>query len=395
MAGYYRNELPTVPNFRNMDYGATEVIKAGDMLARTLDRVREGELADTQRAQEKAKYQDLLTQRALDNEFKNKEFTANSDFRNKQLAQQAANNAAELKLRQDELNWKRAEANQARAEKKSDLAEAMKLLGVSSTVDTVSDNSLDVNNANRRNQALANKQETYGRAFSDAASLMPQREGQSNEDYFRTLDAEAKKAAGIAPDTDISGFALGDVPKLETKTVSRPKTQEEYAKDIYGRLSSIAPSESAIKVGQGLIESYAKNGELLKTLKEEKATVADLKNVYSAMGGDSTKVDTKKGLEAGIKAREAVLKAEAKKAADKDKDSAYSGLIKAMDEESIDNYRFGVGKTDQGKILDVVKQYKVPEKDAIAILNNVDRTGKFSSSVANSFEDFVKANYSK
>ena len=395
MAGYYRNELPTVPNFRNMDYGATEVIKAGDMLARTLDRVREGELADTQRAQEKAKYQDLLTQRALDNEFKNKEFTANSDFRNKQLAQQAANNAAELKLRQDELNWKRAEANQARAEKKSDLAEAMKLLGVSSTVDTVSDNSLDVNNANRRNQALANKQETYGRAFSDAASLMPQREGQSNEDYFRTLDAEAKKAAGIAPDTDISGFALGDVPKLETKTVSRPKTQEEYAKDIYGRLSSIAPSESAIKVGQGLIESYAKNGELLKTLKEEKATVADLKNVYSAMGGDSTKVDTKKGLEAGIKAREAVLKAEAKKAADKDKDSAYSGLIKTMDEESIDNYRFGVGKTDQGKILDVVKQYKVPEKDAIAILNNVDRTGKFSSSVANSFEDFVKANYSK
>ena len=99
MAGYYRNELPTVPNFRNMDYGATEVIKAGDMLARTLDRVREGELADAQRAQEKAKYQDLLTQRALDNEFKNKEFTANSDFRNKQLAQQAANNAAELKLR--------------------------------------------------------------------------------------------------------------------------------------------------------------------------------------------------------------------------------------------------------------------------------------------------------
>lgn len=395
MAGYYRNELPTVPNFRNMDYGATEVIKAGDMLARTLDRVREGELADAQRAQEKAKYQDLLTQRALDNEFKNKEFTANSDFRNKQLAQQAANNAAELKLRQDELNWKRSEANQARAEKKSDLAEAMKLLGVSSTVDTVSDNSLDVNNANRRNQALANKQETYGRAFSDAASLIPQREGQSNEDYFRTLDAEAKKAAGIAPDTDISGFALGDVPKLETKTVSRPKTQDEYAKDIYGRLSSIAPSESAIKVGQGLIESYAKNGELLKTLKEEKATVADLKNVYSAMGGDSTKVDTKKGLEAGIKAREAVLKAEAKKAADKDKDSAYSGLIKTMDEESIDNYRFGVGKTDQGKILDVVKQYKVPEKDAIAILNNVDRTGKFSSSVANSFEDFVKANYSK
>lgn len=395
MAGYYRNELPTVPNFRNMDYGATEVIKAGDMLARTLDRVREGELADAQRAQEKAKYQDLLTQRALDNEFKNKEFTANSDFRNKQLAQQAANNAAELKLRQDELNWRRSEANQAKAEKRRDLAEAMKLLGVSSTVDTVSDNSLDINNANRRNQALANKQETYGRAFSDAASLMPQREGQSNEDYFRTLDAEAKKAAGIAPDTDISGFALGDVPKLETKTVSRPKTQEEYAKDIYGRLSSIAPSESAIKVGQGLIESYAKNGELLKTLKEEKATVADLKNVYSAMGGDATKVDTKKGLEAGIKAREAVLKAESKKAADKAKDSAYSGLIKAMDEESIDNYRFGVGKTDQGKILDVVKQYKVPEKDAIAILNNVDRTGKFSSSVANSFEDFVKANYSK
>ena len=395
MAGYYRNELPTVPNFRNMDYGATEVIKAGDMLARTLDRVREGELADAQRAQEKAKYQDLLTQRALDNEFKNKEFTANSDFRNKQLAQQAANNAAELKLRQDELNWRRSEANQAKAEKRRDLAEAMKLLGVSSTVDTVSDNSLDVNNANRRNQALANKQETYGRAFSDAASLMPQREGQSNEDYFRTLDTEAKKAAGIAPDTDISGFALGDVPKLETKTVSRPKTQEEYAKDIYGRLSSIAPSESAIKVGQGLIESYAKNGELLKTLKEEKATVADLKNVYSAMGGDATKVDTKKGLEAGIKAREAVLKAESKKAADKAKDSAYSGLIKAMDEESIDNYRFGVGKTDQGKILDVVKQYKVPEKDAIAILNNVDRTGKFSSSVANSFEDFVKANYSK
>ena len=395
MAGYYRNELPTVPNFRNMDYGATEVIKAGDMLARTLDRVREGELADAQRAQEKAKYQDLLTQRALDNEFKNKEFTANSDFRNKQLAQQAANNAAELKLRQDELNWRRSEANQARAEKKRDLAEAMKLLNVSSTVDTVSDNSLDVNNANRRNQALANKQETYGRAFSDAASLMPQREGQSNEDYFRTLDAEAKKAAGIAPDTDISGFALGDVPKLETKTVSRPKTQDEYAKDIYGRLSSIAPSESAIKVGQGLIESYAKNGELLKTLKEEKATVADLKNVYSAMGGDATKVDTKKGLEAGIKAREAVLKAEFKKTADKNKDSAYSGLIKTMDEESIDNYRFGVGKTDQGKILDVVKQYKVPEKDAIAILNNVDRTGKFSSSVANSFEDFVKANYSK
>lgn len=395
MAGYYRNELPTVPNFRNMDYGATEVIKAGDMLARTLDRVREGELADAQRAQEKAKYQDLLTQRALDNEFKNKEFTANSDFRNKQLAQQAANNAAELKLRQDELSWRRSEANQAKAEKKRDLAEAMKLLGVSSTVDTVSDNSLDVNNANRRNQALANKQETYGKAFSDAASLMPQREGQSNEDYFRTLDAEAKKAAGIAPDTDISGFALGDVPKLETKTVSRPKTQEEYAKDIYGRLSSIAPSESAIKVGQGLIESYAKNGELLKTLREEKATVADLKNVYSAMGGDSTKVDTKKGLEAGIKAIEAVLKAEAKKSADKAKDSAYSGLIKAMDEESIDNYRFGVGKTDQGKILDVVKQYKVPEKDAIAILNNVDRTGKFSSSVANSFEDFVKANYSK
>ena len=395
MAGYYRNELPTVPNFRNMDYGATEVIKAGDMLARTLDRVREGELADAQRAQEKAKYQDLLTQRALDNEFKNKEFTANSDFRNKQLAQQAANNAAELKLRQDELNWRRSEANQAKAEKRRDLAEAMKLLGVSSTVDTVSDNSLDVNNANRRNQALANKQETYGRAFSDAASLMPQREGQSNEDYFRTLDTEAKKAAGIAPDTDISGFALGDVPKLETKTVSRPKTQDEYAKDIYGRLSSIAPSESAIKVGQGLIESYAKNGELLKTLKEEKATVADLKNVYSAMGGDATKVDTKKGLEAGIKAREAVLKAESKKAADKAKDSAYSGLIKAMDEESIDNYRFGVGKTDQGKILDVVKQYKVPEKDAIAILNNVDRTGKFSSSVANSFEDFVKANYSK
>lgn len=395
MAGYYRNELPTVPNFRNMDYGATEVIKAGDMLARTLDRVREGELADAQRAQEKAKYQDLLTQRALDNEFKNKEFTANSDFRNKQLAQQAANNAAELKLRQDELNWRRSEANQAKAEKRRDLAEAMKLLGVSSTVDTVSDNSLDINNANRRNQALANKQETYGRAFSDAASLMPQREGQSNEDYFRTLDSEAKKAAGIAPDTDISGFALGDVPKLETKTVSRPKTQEEYAKDIYGRLSSIAPSESAIKVGQGLIESYAKNGELLKTLKEEKATVADLKNVYSAMGGDATKVDTKKGLEAGIKAREAVLKAESKKAADKAKDSAYSGLIKAMDEESIDNYRFGVGKTDQGKILDVVKQYKVPEKDAIAILNNVDRTGKFSSSVANSFEDFVKANYSK
>lgn len=395
MAGYYRNELPTVPNFRNMDYGATEVIKAGDMLARTLDRVREGELADAQRAQEKAKYQDLLTQRALDNEFKNKEFTANSDFRNKQLAQQAANNAAELKLRQDELNWRRSEANQAKAEKRRDLAEAMKLLGVSSTVDTVSDNSLDINNANRRNQALANKQETYGRAFSDAASLMPQREGQSNEDYFRTLDSEAKKAAGIAPDTDISGFALGDVPKLETKTVSRPKTQEEYAKDIYGRLSSIAPSESAIKVGQGLIESYAKNGELLKTLKEEKATVADLKNVYSAMGGDATKVDTKKGLEAGIKAREAVLKTESKKAADKAKDSAYSGLIKAMDEESIDNYRFGVGKTDQGKILDVVKQYKVPEKDAIAILNNVDRTGKFSSSVANSFEDFVKANYSK
>lgn len=395
MAGYYRNELPTVPNFRNMDYGATEVIKAGDMLARTLDRVREGELADAQRAQEKAKYQDLLTQRALDNEFKNKEFTANSDFRNKQLAQQAANNAAELKLRQDELSWRRSEANQAKAEKRRDLAEAMKLLGVSSTVDTVSDNSLDVNNANRRNQALANKQETYGRAFSDAASLMPQREGQSNEDYFRTLDTEAKKAAGIAPDTDISGFALGDVPKLETKTVSRPKTQEEYAKDIYGRLSSIAPSESAIKVGQGLIESYAKNGELLKTLKEEKATVADLKNVYSAMGGDSAKVDTKKGLEAGIKAREAVLKAESKKAADKAKDSAYSGLIKTMDEESIDNYRFGVGKTAQGKILDVVKQYKVPEKDAIAILNNVDRTGKFSGSVANSFEDFVKANYSK
>ena len=291
--------------------------------------------------------------------------------------------------------FKQKELDQSKAEKKQELTDAIKLLDVSTTFDTVTDNSLAIANANKRNQALADKQELYGSTFSDVAISIPQREGQSDEDYFKVLDAETKRTIGMLPTSNIRNYALGNVPTLESKTISRPKTQEEYAKDIYSKLRSITPSESSIKVGQGLIESYAKNGELLKTLKEEKATVADLKNVYSALGGDSTKVDTKKGLEAGIKSREAILKAESKKTTDKTKDSAYSGLITAMDEESVDNYKLGASKTDQRKILDVVKQYKVPEKDAIAILRNVDAIGKPSSSVAASFEDYVKANYGK
>lgn len=72
MAGYYRSELPNVPNYRNMDFGAGEMLRAGEMLSHSLGRLKESELADAKRAEDQKRYETELgykqrqEQRAID-----------------------------------------------------------------------------------------------------------------------------------------------------------------------------------------------------------------------------------------------------------------------------------------------------------------------------------------
>lgn len=60
MAGYFRNELPNVPNYRNMDFGASDLLKAGEVVAQSLDRLRSQELADAKRAEDQKRYETEL-----------------------------------------------------------------------------------------------------------------------------------------------------------------------------------------------------------------------------------------------------------------------------------------------------------------------------------------------
>lgn len=60
MAGYFRNELPNVPNYRNMDFGASDMLKAGEVVAQSLDRLRSQELADAKRAEDQKRYETEL-----------------------------------------------------------------------------------------------------------------------------------------------------------------------------------------------------------------------------------------------------------------------------------------------------------------------------------------------
>lgn len=60
MAGYFRNELPNVPNYRNMDFGASDMLKAGEVVSQSLDRLRSQELADAKRAEDQKRYETEL-----------------------------------------------------------------------------------------------------------------------------------------------------------------------------------------------------------------------------------------------------------------------------------------------------------------------------------------------
>lgn len=68
MAGYYKHELPNVPNYRNMDFGASDMIKAGEVLSQSLNSVKDRELLEAKLAQEQKKYETELgfKQRAED-----------------------------------------------------------------------------------------------------------------------------------------------------------------------------------------------------------------------------------------------------------------------------------------------------------------------------------------
>lgn len=60
MAGYFRSELPNVPNYRNMDFGANDLLKAGEVVTQSLDRLRSQELADAKRAEDQKRYETEL-----------------------------------------------------------------------------------------------------------------------------------------------------------------------------------------------------------------------------------------------------------------------------------------------------------------------------------------------
>lgn len=60
MAGYFRQDLPNVPNYRNMDFGASDMIKAGEVVAQSLGKVREQELMDAKRAEDQRRYETEL-----------------------------------------------------------------------------------------------------------------------------------------------------------------------------------------------------------------------------------------------------------------------------------------------------------------------------------------------
>ena len=68
MAGYFKHELPNVPNYRNMDFGASDMIKAGEVLSQSLNSVKDRELLEAKLAQEQKKYETELgfKQRAED-----------------------------------------------------------------------------------------------------------------------------------------------------------------------------------------------------------------------------------------------------------------------------------------------------------------------------------------
>lgn len=68
MAGYFRQDLPNVPNYRNMDFGASDMIKAGEVLSQSLNSVKDRELLEAKLAQEQKKYETELgfKQRAED-----------------------------------------------------------------------------------------------------------------------------------------------------------------------------------------------------------------------------------------------------------------------------------------------------------------------------------------
>lgn len=68
MAGYFRQDLPNVPNYRNMDFGASDMIKAGEVLSQSLNSIKDRELLEAKLAQEQKKYETELgfKQRAED-----------------------------------------------------------------------------------------------------------------------------------------------------------------------------------------------------------------------------------------------------------------------------------------------------------------------------------------
>ena len=68
MAGYFKHELPNVPNYRNMDFGASDMIKAGEVLSQSLNSVKDRELLEAKLAQEQKRYETELgfKQRAED-----------------------------------------------------------------------------------------------------------------------------------------------------------------------------------------------------------------------------------------------------------------------------------------------------------------------------------------
>ena len=68
MAGYFKHELPNVPNYRNMDFGASDMIRAGEVLSKSLNSIKDRELLEAKLAQEQKKYETELgfKQRAED-----------------------------------------------------------------------------------------------------------------------------------------------------------------------------------------------------------------------------------------------------------------------------------------------------------------------------------------
>ena len=269
---------------------------------------------------------------------------------------------------------------------------ASNLLNVGTTYNKVVGSNADtIASINKANEVISGKQEAYGNAYVDAYSKNPNAKPED-------IDAEARKAIGIQnKSTSIDRLIpLANVPKYEETTKVSNKPLEMYTKDLLDEAKRTGTLNSnTLK----LIDSQTRAYEsALKTRDEklkEETTFEGLKGIIEDLKGDPNIVRGKDDAKEYIKALETKIKAEAKKATYKPKSSAYSGLIAAMDIESIDNYRLGASKTDQSKILEIVKQYKIPEKDAIAILHNANFAGKFSGSVASSFEAYVKTNYSK